>query len=287
MESSTCNTFHNICLHLHPSKKSITAVLKTPKEEECPILREPISSASFDFLPRPFNVDHPEHTAITLCQCSHTFHAMALVYHWARNNSVLCPVCRSGPKGQRLSIRKLPREWRYSLAARIRRQKQIDRNEAEEDDRRVAMELMSSEHNNLSTIIIPVASMFINIRIEVMSTVNVNDLETPVPLSWIVNTVPMRVSDAIVFDVPSRELCQIPYSIGTRMRLVPQTNAALQPLRPSRWFVAGVDQHIDANFNAHCTENGFHHLHYSMSDAAYDEMALDIFMAHDILIAVN
>ena len=282
------NTRHNITLQLHPSKRHIAATLHTPNEEadECPILREPISSASFDFLPRPFSADHPTHTAITLCQCSHTFHAMALVYHWARSNSVLCPVCRAGPKGQRLSMRKLPREWRYSLAARVRRQKQIDRNEAEEDDRQVAIQLISSQQN-MPAIIIPVAPMFINIRLEVMPTTTTNTADTSMPLTWIVSTTPVRVSDAIVFDVPSHELSQIPYTSGTNMRLVPLTNSLLQPLRPSRWFIAGVDQHIDNNFNTHCTENGFHHLHYSMSNVAYDEMALDIFMSYDILIAVN
>jgi hypothetical protein len=132
-----------------------------------------------------------------------------------------------------------------------------------------------------------VAILFVNIRIEVLSAININDLDTRMPLSWTVHTVPVRVSDAIVFDVPAEELRRIPYGPGTSMRFVPRTNTLLHPLRPSRWFVAGVDQCTDANFDSFYNEAGFHHIHYNMTNTAYDEMALDIFMAYEILIAVE
>ncbi len=172
------------------------------------------------------------------------------------------------------------------MAARIRRQKRIDRAEAEEEDRQVAMQLIVSQQN-MPAIIRADASMFVRIKIEVMSEININDLDTPLPSSWTIATVPTRVPDAVIFDVPGEELRQIPYPVGTRMRFVPRTNTLLQPLRPSRWFTSGVDQHIDSNFSAHCNETGFHHIHYSMSNSAYDEMALDMFMAYEILIAVS
>ena len=285
--SPVSSTGQDIHLHLHPSKIPITAVLHSPNEEcqECPILQDPISTATFDILPRPFDAEHPAHTAITLCQCSHTFHAMALIYHWARSRNVQCPICRAGPPGQRLSVRKLPKEWRYSLAARLRRQKRIDRAEAEEDDRQAAMQMMAAATPALNTL--QVASLFLNIRIEVLSAINIDDLDSRMPLSWVVTTTPMRLSDSIVFDVPIEELRRIPYGMGTSMRFVPRTNTVLHSLRPSRWFVAGVEHHIDTKFNVHCNETGFHHIHYSMSNAEYDEMALDIFMAYEILVAVD
>ena len=280
-----------ISLHLHPSNTKISATLHAPEEpdQECPILQDPISTAKFDILPRPFDLNHPTHTAITICQCSHTFHAMALVYHWARSGSVQCPVCRAGPKGQRLSIRRLPREWRYSLAARIRRQRRIDQAEAEEEDRQVALRMMMSTPQQATrTVVLPLASMFINIRIEVMSAINMDAQNIPTtPLSWTVTTVPIQITDTIIFDVPSDELRRIPYPMGTSMRLVPCTNSLLRPLRPSTWFVAGVEQCTDTNFSAHCSEAGFQHMHYSMSNAAYDEMAVDIFTAYGVLIAVS
>jgi len=74
-----------------------------PSGEICPILQEPINSAILPFMPRPYLSDSPMHTALTL-ECKHTFHAMALIYHWARNESVLCPVCRAGPKNRRLAL---------------------------------------------------------------------------------------------------------------------------------------------------------------------------------------
>jgi hypothetical protein len=273
-------------LTLRPSKQSISARLHVPTsaDQECPILQEPISTISFDTLPRPFHLDHPEHTAITLCPCSHTFHAMALIYHWARSEGVLCPVCRAGPKGQRLSIRRLPKEWRYSLAARVRRQKRKDRAEAEEDDRQTAMQMAERQH--LQPIILSISPMYIKIRIEVLSQIDLNDLDTPLPLSWTLSSVPIRLPGAIVFDVPADELSRIPYCFGTLMRIVPQTNRLLQPLHPSRWFKAGSDMHPSANFSIHCDEDGFHHIHYTLSELAYEELILDAFTEYDVLVAV-
>jgi hypothetical protein len=128
--------------------------------------------------------------------------------------------------------------------------------------------------------------MFIEMRIEVMSQININDLDTFLPLNWTMSTVPVRLSGSIVFDVPMHELRRIPYPIGTTLRLVPKTNRLLQPLRPSRWFAAGLDVHPGTNFNIHCDENGFHQIHYTLSESEYEELMLDAFMAYDILVAV-
>ena len=190
-------------LTLRPSKQQIQANLHPPTsvDQECPILQEPISTVTFDTLPRPFDLNNPTHTAITLTQCSHTFHAMALIYHWARSGGVLCPICRSGPKGQRLSLRRLPKEWKYSLAARVRRQKQKDREEAEEDDRQTALHMAANQ-----PIILSISPMYIELRIEVLSQVDVRDLDTPLPLSWTMTSTPTRRHRSIVFEVPNDEL---------------------------------------------------------------------------------
>jgi hypothetical protein len=264
----------------------INAQLHPPctPDQECPILQEPISTSTFDALPRPFDLEHPAHTAITLSECSHTFHAMALIYNWARSGKVLCPVCRAGPKGQKLSIRQLPKEWRYSLATRVRRQQRKDREEAEEDDRQVAMHMAS--HQIPHPIILSIVPMFVEICIEVLSQININDIETLLPLSWTTSSVPMRHQNSIVFNVPVDELQRIPYPVGTVMRLVPRTNQLLQPLQPSRWFAAGADSHPGRDYTILCDQTGFNQIHYNMSDVAYEEMILDAFVAYDILVAV-
>ena len=284
----TTTTGVKVAVALRPAKdQHIDIELRLPlADQECPILQEPIATASFDFLQRPYDTNHPAHTALTLCSCTHTFHAMALVYYWARSGNVLCPVCRSGPKGQRLSIRRLPKEWRYSLAARIRRQRHLDRVEAEEDDRRVAV-MVSQQQLIPQPIRLTMLPMFLNICIEVLSELNARDMDTPVPLAWTVTTIPIVSSSSIIFDVPAEQLRHIPYPQGTRMRFVPRINPLLQPLQPSRWFVAGVDQITDGTFSTFCDAAGFHHMHYSMSSMAYDEMVMDTFVAYDILMTVQ
>jgi hypothetical protein len=273
-------------LTLRPSKQCIRARLHIPTspDQECPILQESISTISFETLPRPFNLDHPDHTAITLSPCSHTFHAMALIYHWARSEGVLCPVCRAGPKGQQLSLRRLPKEWRYSLTARVRRQKRKDRAEAEEDDRQTAMQM--AERQLQQPIILSIVPMFVEIRVEVMSRIDINNLDTPLPLSWTLSSIPTSIPSAIVFDVPASELRHIPYCYGTLMRIVPLTNRLLQPLHPSRWFKAGSDMHPSANVSIQCDEDGFHRINYTLSELAYEELILDAFSTHNVLVAV-
>ena len=285
---STTTPRQRIAIALRPLKTQLHADIHPPTdvEQECPILQEPIASASIEFLQRPFDVTHPTYTAISLCQCQHTFHAMALIYFWARSGSVLCPVCRAGPTGQKLSIRNLPKEWKYTLAARIRRQRRIDQTEVENDDRQVAIEMMTSQQNVHMPILLTLRPMYLNICIEVLSRVNIQDPDAPFPLSWTVTTNAVMESNTITFDVPNEELAYIPYPYGTYIRLVPRTNPLLQQLPPSRWFMAGEESLNDDRFNATCDHTGFTQMNYSISGLIYDEMVMDTFMAYDILMTI-
>ena len=123
-------------LALRPKRMSLDVVLHQPDtpEIECPILQDSIANATLDSFPRPYLSEHPTYSAVTL-QCKHTFHAMALIYHWARSDGVLCPVCRAGPKGQSLAMSRLPNDWKYSMAARIRREHKQDRIQEEYQNR--------------------------------------------------------------------------------------------------------------------------------------------------------
>jgi hypothetical protein len=139
----------------------------------------------------------------------------------------------------------------------------------------------------MQPIILSISPMFIEIRIEVLSQIDINNLDIQLPLNWTMSSVPTRQPGSIVFQVPADELAGIPYKTGTLMRIAPQTNRLLQPLQPSRWFTAGTDlPSPHETFSLRCDENGFQHIHFTLSELMYDELMLDAFMAYDVLVAV-
>jgi hypothetical protein len=218
----------DLAMKLHPSRKDLDLKLEIPDQgAECPILQEPIQTAVFETFPRPFYRAHPEHKAITL-SCSHTFHAMALVYHWSRNRNVLCPICRAGPKGQRLVLNGLPEDWRYSMASRVKREKRKDREEAEQENFHVAR--MISQEAATRTVV-----SFV-VRIEIQALTVDNTLAT-----WKLSTVLAPSHDHVVFEVPVAELADIPFGEGTMMRFIPfaYSNSLVTIVTPSEWFTIG------------------------------------------------
>ena len=222
----------NLAMKLHPSRKDLDLQLHIPDPEtECPILQEPIHAAIFDRFPRPFYKTHPEHKAITL-GCSHTFHAMALVYHWSRNHNVLCPICRAGPQGQRLVLSKLPEDWRYSLSARVKREKRQDREEAEREDYQAASTL--SSQNNSNDVTRTVVSFVIKLEIQAITAESTD-------ASWRLSTNLSSLHDTVEFEVPPIELAAIPFARGTVMRFRPvvYSNSLVNVLPPSAWFASG------------------------------------------------
>lgn len=109
--------------------------------EECPIMREPMSECSLDFLPGiTLDPNKPKLSVMELA-CGHRVGAMNLVYHWARNNTVCCPVCRAGPAGARLNLRTLPAHFRTVMARHVRAQQHEDQIEAVEADEEMARAL--------------------------------------------------------------------------------------------------------------------------------------------------
>lgn len=230
-----------------------------PGDAECPILQEPIANAVLEPFPRPYLSDQPTHTAMTL-QCSHTFHAMALVYHWARNRNVLCPVCRAGPQQQRLVVGKLPKEWRYSMAARVRREQRKDRDEEEQRNHQIALAMQESGF---------ATTLELFIRIEAEPGVS--------PPAWNVRTVFSPVANALTFAVPSEELKRIPYHpLHTMIRLVPYTD--IHVMRPSNWFRPSTMINPSSNFAISADERGYHRIHFSMSEELFAIVVADTFM---------
>ncbi len=235
-------------MRLYPSKKNIDLQMHIPDSEtECPILQEQIKSAVFESFPRPFYQEHPQHKAITL-SCSHTFHAMALVYHWLRNKTVLCPICRAGPKGQSLAMTNLPEAWRYSLASKVRREKRLDREETERENFRMAATISSND-----TMPTRSAVSFI-IKIEIHAHTVGGAI-----LSWRLNTVFVPRHNEITFHVPEPDLIGIPpFGVGTMIRLVPFAYSAhtINMLRPTEWFTPGNHCPTNAGFNVDYNADG-------------------------------
>jgi hypothetical protein len=236
-------------------RSKLTVQLHEPAPDaECPIIQEPIATTAFDLFPKPYLADRVTHTAMTLA-CGHTFHAMALVYHWARNRNVLCPVCRAGPQRQQLVMGKLPKEWRYSMAARVRREQKHDRVEEEIHDRQVAVQIQQG------------VMLELNIRIEAEPGVS--------PPTWNLRTHLLPFIDGIVFSVPLDELKRIPYSQDTLIRLVPHTE--MHMLRPSYWFRAGSTA-PGSNFTVNSDHRGFHRIHLTVSEELFAVMVADMLM---------
>ena len=251
-----------IQLPLRPKRSCLDVKLHEPDspEDECPILQDYIASATLDIFPRPFLSQYPKHSAMTL-QCRHTFHAMALVYHWARSGNVLCPVCRSGPgKGQCLAMSRLPREWKYSMASRVRRERRQDRLDQELQNHQAAL-----THQQPSFLIIP--PLELDIRIEAEIGVS--------PSTWIIKTRLIELQNIIVFDVPFEELRRIPYTPGTFIRLVPHTSMHI--LQPSNWFRAGVEpgNHFSVAYNG----SGFMHINFAMQEDIFAALVSDLIMS--------
>ena len=228
-----------------------------PPDTECPILQEPIATATFDLFPKPFLSEQSTHTAMTI-GCGHTFHAMALMYHWARNRNVVCPVCRAGPQHQHLVIGKLPKEWRYSMAARVRREQKQDRSEEESQNHQVAVQLQQGT----------VSMLEVTIRIEAEPGVS--------PPFWNLNTQLLPFDSGIIFNVPLDELKRIPYAHDTLIRLVPHT--VMHMLWPSHWFRAGSSA-PGSNFTVNGDQRGFHRIHLTISEELFAVMVADMFMA--------
>lgn len=244
---------------LRPKRTSMNVTLHEPEnaDDECPILQDAIATAKLDACPHSFLAAFPTHTAMTL-PCKHTFHAMALVYHWARNGNVQCPICRAGPgKGQCLAINRLPNEWKYSMAARVRRERKQDRTEEERAHRQMAMQTIQ---------VAPTLTFELKIRIEAEVGVS--------PATWTMETKLIQCYDTIIFLVPEEELQRIPYSPRTRIRLVPHTRMHI--LQASNWFVPGMDP--GGNFGVACNADRIHHIHFALREEVFAALLNDLIM---------
>lgn len=246
----------DITLATTPSNIPIAAKLRVPTpDEECPILHEDIATASFDRLARPYASDYPELKALTL-HCGHTFHAMALIYNWARNRNVLCPVCRAGPPNRRLVMNQLPKEWRYSLQSRIRRERKQDRIDDEEQNHQMALQLSQTHQDRLS----------LSMRITI---------ETPYEGSITLGMHMQPTGGDLEFFVPSDQLRTLSFRPGSFVRMFPHTH--IHTLRSSPWFKVGEAPHhgFHVEYDDQCN---FRRIALSLPEATVVTMLTDMFV---------
>ena len=88
-----------------------------------------------------FDKERPELNALQL-MCGHKFSAMNLIYHWVRNDTVKCPVCRQGVADAHLKRNTLPAHFRKAIIRRAVSEKRKDQLERMEDDEREARRIL-------------------------------------------------------------------------------------------------------------------------------------------------
>ena len=104
-------------------------LFEPPADAICPITQDPICSSKLEFLcDEVVSPSKPRHTGVRLA-CKHEFTAMCLLYHWARNGNVRCPVCRGGPKDGRVNLLELPVHFRSEMRRRIKAERSRDHDE--------------------------------------------------------------------------------------------------------------------------------------------------------------
>lgn len=100
--------------------KLLTAVLSEPAaDEECPITLEPMAGYTLPFLEAGACVweGQPELTKARL-PCGHSFNALALLYHFAKN-AMTCPCCRAGHDKAVLAETALPPHLKWAFTRHL------------------------------------------------------------------------------------------------------------------------------------------------------------------------
>jgi len=138
----------------------------------CPITQDSIVESELSFLPDvAFDKDVPCHRGMKL-SCGHEFSAMNLVYHWARNRSVVCPVCRGGKKGAYLDLRKLPSHFGPALTRKVRAERRMDLAEVRREHEEAALQIQREGAESLMEFAPDTVCMGIYRRFAVLGQVN-------------------------------------------------------------------------------------------------------------------
>lgn len=118
--------------------KRVSLELSVPGEDdECGIGMEPIGEYRLEWLPPtiPHCVleDAPSLTKATITECGHGFNALALLYHFLKNE-MTCPFCRRGHARARMSWESLPPHLRLAMRERLEKTRWEERREQTDAD---------------------------------------------------------------------------------------------------------------------------------------------------------
>ena len=140
--------------------QSLCVILGVPSaDDECPLTLDPIAQDSLSFLGdvgcsklKSFYKHAPVLRKMTM-PCGHSFGALNLIYHFARN-SMFCPCCRDGVSG-RLQVSSLPLHLRGPIQSRTQREQKKQMLEEQEEDRLVAEALSESPPTAIQSAMYP------------------------------------------------------------------------------------------------------------------------------------
>ena len=113
----------------------------TPAAETdvCPLSMGPAAEDELDFLPGVAYLPGLPHIRLMTLPCRHSFGAMSLLYHFARQN-MLCPCCRQGV-GARIHPSSIPPHFRATLLRRVESAELLELRQQMASDAAAAREL--------------------------------------------------------------------------------------------------------------------------------------------------
>jgi hypothetical protein len=133
-------------------QKLVRLELSEPQPgEECCIVMEPIAEHRVEWLPdpggpQPGAIQGREALTKATLPCGHGFHALALLYHFAKNE-MTCPCCRQGHGREQMAWSSIPAHVRPPMEARLARVLMEEREEQVESDAQAVARLLEREVN--------------------------------------------------------------------------------------------------------------------------------------------
>lgn len=135
------------------SKTLVLRLSEPAADEECSITLEPMREYRLPFVPEEeaqncVVVGEPALTKASL-PCGHGFHALALLYHFAKN-SMTCPICRAGHAKAQITEQSVPFHMRKHFAAHLASLRAEESNEQIAADAVAAARMLELEVSRLN-----------------------------------------------------------------------------------------------------------------------------------------
>lgn len=101
-------------------------VFQATNDDVCPISQDAINDSCLHSFETINLIENKTHLKGIKLSCGHKFNGIFLIYHWARNKNVLCPVCRGGVEGAYLNLKKFPKQFNACFLSKIRQERRKD-----------------------------------------------------------------------------------------------------------------------------------------------------------------